>query len=59
MKKSSKEFNKRINYNKSTVSEQYLAEFKNVVEEIADIDLDILDKSIDSYISTLKNMQKR
>lgn len=52
--KAVKEFNKRINYNKSTVSEQYLAEFKNVVEEIADIDLDILDKSIDSYISTLK-----
>lgn len=47
-------FSKKINYNKSTVSEQYLAEFKNVVEEIADIDLDILSKSMDSYISTLK-----
>lgn len=27
---------------------------KNVVEEISNIDLDILDKFIDSYISTLK-----
>ncbi|MBU3209862.1 hypothetical protein KPL28_09540 [Clostridium algidicarnis] len=48
------EFNKKINYNKSTVSEQYLSEFKSVVEEIADIDLDTLDKSIENYISTLK-----
>lgn len=53
-KKEEKLFKDKIKINKSALSDDYLKEFKNVVDDILTIDLDDNNRRIDDYLSSLK-----
>ena len=54
--KAEKEFNKNISKGKSLFTEDYLKEFKEIVDSIKDIDVDKLETECEDYLSSLKSM---
>ena len=50
-----KNFEELINKNQSLTTQSYLKEFKDVVEDVIDIDLDSDNRTVDNYIESLMN----
>ena len=53
LKKDEKSFNNKISTQKDKITEEYLAPFKKIVEDINDIDIEKNHRQIEQYISSL------
>ena len=54
-KKIDRDFKEKISLSQSNISEEYLDEFRSVVNEVIDIDIDEDNKSMEGYVSSLKS----
>lgn len=54
-KKAEKDFKDKINLKQSNTSEEYLEDFRTVVNDVINIDIDVNYKKVDDYLTSLKS----